>query len=290
MTDFNLFGEKIPLTDRPVKKSAVEIIRYAVEEFKPAKVVLMFSGGYDSLVSSHISASILRELSIPFVVYHGDTTIGIPETQEFVKNVCSLFGWELFIRQPPNKEDHYDAIVEQWGFPGATKQSHRIMYRRLKERAINRFVTHECKSTPYARENVLLLSGIRQDESKIRQGYSLEVKKVKSKVWANPIFWMKSHEVLEYRRQHDLPVNMVKENMCISGECLCGSFADNTELNDLKLFYPDVAKRIEMLHQMASENGFPWPWSSGPNDWWKNHPPGQSDMFMCAGCEAKRKE
>ncbi len=282
----DLFGNEIAPVN--VRKPPREIIEKAVREYDPVKVVLMFSGGYDSLVNSHISANILRDMGIDFVVYHGDTTIGIPETQKYVKDICELYGWMLSIRKPPKRSDWYDKLIERFGFPGPTKQSHQIMYRRLKERALNQFVTYECKSRPHARENVLLLSGIRRDESKIRQGYTEEVVKVDSKVWVNPIFWMSAAECLQYRRDNDMPLNMVKELMCISGECLCGSFADNGEFQDLKRYYPETAKKIEALHEVAKSKGFPWPWSCGPTEWWKNHPKGQIDMFMCVGCEEKR--
>lgn len=265
-----------------------EIIEEAIKNYDPIKVVLMFSGGHDSMVNSHVSATILKEMGVDFVVYHGDTTIGIPETQDYVKRVCEQFNWPLVIRKPPNRKDWYDELVKRFGFPGPTRQSHQLIYRRLKERALNRYVTHECKTTTYARENVLLITGIRKQESKIRMGYVRENNKENSKIWSNPIFWWSKGDCENYMTEHHLPRNEVKDKICISGECLCGAFAGREEYSEIKAAYPDVAKRIDELHEMAKENGHPWPWSMGPTEWYKNHPKGQLDMFMCVGCDEKR--
>lgn len=269
-------------------KNPQEILYDAFEKYSPIKIALLFSGGHDSLVSTHVCSKILRLLDIPFIIYHGDTTIGIPETQQYVINVCDRYNWDLIIRKPPDPEKWYDCLVAKYGFPGPTKKSHQIMYRMLKERALNKFVTHECKSSPQAIENVLLVTGIRKSESLIRMGYTEEITKDKSKIWCSPIFWWSEQKCEDYMKKHSLPRNPVKDAICISGECLCGTFAGNEELSQIRAVYPDVAKRIDDLHETAKENGFPWGWSTGPTEWYKNHPPGQMDMFMCVGCEEKR--
>tara|TARA_R100000773_G_C4188811_1_gene95490 strand:- start:45 stop:863 length:819 start_codon:yes stop_codon:yes gene_type:complete len=265
-----------------------EIIESVVQEYKPIKVLLLFSGGHDSMVNSHVCASILNKLNIDFAVYHGDTSIGIPETQEYVKEVCKLFGWKLFIRKPPKID--YEELVKRYGFPGPTSRSHQICYRFLKERALRSFVTHECKSAPHKRENVLLLTGIRKQESRIRMGYIDQSQKEGSRVWSNPIFWWSTEKCENYMLKHNLPRNPVKDKICISGECLCGAFADRGEYLEIKESYPHVAERIDELHEIAKQNGHPWPWSSGPTEWYKNNPPNQLNMFMCVGCETKRQE
>ncbi len=264
-----------------------DIICEAIEKYQPVAIALLFSGGHDSLVSSFVSAKILTDLGLDFVVYHGDTTIGIPETQQYVKHISKSLG-RLFIRKPPNRHDWYDYIVATCGFPGPTKASHQFMYRRLKERALQHFVTHECKSRPYARENVLLLSGARQQESKIRMGYSEPTRKNYSQIWCNPIFYWSEDECIFYIKHNKLPKNSVKEKLCISGECLCGAFAGKEEPAEIKHYYPDVYDKIDNLHQVAIHNGFPWGWSSGPGEWKKEEAKkSQLNMFMCVGCESR---
>tara|TARA_R110002020_G_scaffold363353_2_gene575654 strand:+ start:258 stop:1133 length:876 start_codon:yes stop_codon:yes gene_type:complete len=272
----------------PDVRTPQEIIQSAIDKYKPIQIALLFSGGHDSLVNTHLSSSILKSLGYNFVVYHGDTTIGIPETQDYVKSVCKKYNWELVIRKPPKKKFYYEEIVKKYGFPGPTKNSHRICFRFLKERALRSYVTHECKSKPHAIENVLLLTGVRKSESQIRMGYIDEAQKEASRIWANPIFWWSERDCEKYMLKHNLPRNSVKDKICISGECLCGAFADQGEYLEIKEAYPHVAERIDELHEMAKENGHPWPWSSGPTKWYKHNPPGQINMFMCVGCETKR--
>lgn len=265
-----------------------EILTSAISIYKPYKYILMVSGGHDSITNAHVTASILTELKMPFVVYHGDTTIGIPETQEYVKMICHKFGWDLFIRQPPNPKDHYDVLVEKYGFPGPTKSSHQLMYRRLKERALRAFVTHEMKSKPRARQNVLLATGVRKQESRIRMGYTHTYRKDASRIWCNPIFYWSERDCKDYMELHSIPKNPVKEKICISGECLCGAFAGKEEYAEICISFPEVGKRLKKLHEIATKNGFPWDWSSGPIEWAKKHPKNQTDMFMCVGCESKK--
>ena len=269
-------------------KTSYEILTEALEKYRPIKVALLFSGGHDSLVNTHVCANILTGLQIAFVVYHGDTTIGIPETQEYVKDVCKKYNWNLIIRRPPNKKDWYDELIKGYGFPGPTKQSHQICYRRLKERALNAFVTHECKTSPYKREFVLLCSGVRKDESKIRMGYVHETSKDRSKIWTNPVFYFTEKDCERYMKEYDLPRNPVKDRICISGECLCGAFGGKEEFAEIKTCYPETAARINALHEMAIANGHPWHWSSGPTEWRRQNNLRQTNMFMCVGCESKK--
>ncbi|KAA0992757.1 phosphoadenosine phosphosulfate reductase family protein [Dyadobacter aurulentus] len=264
------------------------IIAEAIEKYNPVKIVLLFSGGHDSMCSTHFAASYLKSIGRDFTVYHGNTGIGIRQTREYVYSVVKHFNWPFYEGFP--KEGHtYEDLVKKWGFPGSTPQSHQIMYRRLKAYALHKFVTHECKSNPRARENVLLISGIRQSESKIRMGYKEYIQKQDSRIWCSPIFYWSETDCKKYMAEQSLPRNPVKDKICISGECLCGAFAGREEWSEIKSEFPEAAAEINRIHQIAIDHGKPWPWSSGPSEWTKHNPPGQLPlMFMCVGCEDKR--
>jgi hypothetical protein len=118
-------------------------------------------------------------------------------------------------------------------------------------------------------------------------GYINETSKENSKVWTNPIFYWSEKQCERHMLENNLPRNPVKDAICISGECLCGAFAGREEYAEIKSCFPKVAQKIEKLHKIAIENGHPWPWSSGPNEWYRQHPKGQMQMFMCVGCENK---
>jgi 3'-phosphoadenosine 5'-phosphosulfate sulfotransferase (PAPS reductase)/FAD synthetase len=270
-------------------KQPQTIISEAITKYKPVKVLLLVSGGHDSITSAHISAELLTYMSIPFEVYHGDTTIGIPATQDYVKMICERYNWKLSIRKPPNRKDWYENLVLKFGFPGPTKLAHQIMYRSLKERALNRFVTYECKSAPLKRENVLLLTGVRNDESKIRMGYTEPIRKDRSKIWASPIFYLSTNDCNRYMELNSIPRNPVKDKMCISGECLCGAFDKKEEFAELMYHYPETAEVIMNLHEKAKLAGHPWPWGVGPTEWRKQEAAkAQTKInFMCVGCDSK---
>lgn len=270
-------------------RSPEQIINEAIERFKPAKFILMVSGGHDSVTCAHVTASILKSKGIVFEVYHGDTTIGIPETQDYVRMICKLYGWKLNIRKPPNRNSWYDKLVEKFGFPGPTRRSHQIMYRHLKERALNKFVTHECKSWPMSRENIFLGSGVRQQESQIRMGYLETVMKDNSKLWVSPIFYLSETDVEDYMTVNNIPKNPVKEKICISGECLCGCFTRKEEWVEILTQYPDTAKKINRIWEKAKKAGFPWHWASGPTEYKKEQEQKKQLKinFMCVGCEKK---
>lgn len=259
-----------------------EIITEAINKYRPKKILLLFSGGHDSLCSAHYSAHFLNANNMAFTVYHGNTGTGIRQTREYVYSTCRLFGWNLYEGHAGNV---YETLVSKYGFPGP--QSHPFMYRMLKERPLRHYITHICKSSPYARENILLITGIRKSESKIRMGYKYYMTKDRSAVWLAPIFYWTERDVDVYMARHHLPRNPVKDKICISGECLCGAFARNEEWVEIKTSFPEAAKEIERLHKIAIQNGKPWEWASSPTRYYKYNPPGQTRMFMCIGCEEK---
>jgi 3'-phosphoadenosine 5'-phosphosulfate sulfotransferase (PAPS reductase)/FAD synthetase len=267
-------------------KHGDEIIQEALNTYKPVMVLLLFSGGHDSMCSTHFAASYLKLKDIPFKVYHGDTTIYIERTRQYVKDQCKAYGWDLVIKSPPKIEDTYREVVRKHGFPGPNRQAHSFMYRKLKERALRHYITHEVKSSPYARENVLLISGARQSESAIRMGYQDYMKKENSKIWCSPLFYWHKINIENYMAGNQISRNPVKDKLGISGECLCGCFSDKGELDRLDQHFPDDADKIHELHELAIENGHPWPWAMGPNEWYKIHPPGQlsMDLGMCTRC------
>src|SRR5436189_263454 len=120
-----------------------EIINKAIEDNKPIYAIALFSGGYDSLVTTHVAMSYLKRHhpSLPRFTAHINTGIGIEETRTFVRNTCKEYKWELKEYHSPFK---YEDIVLEHGFPGPA--SHRYMYIRLKERAIDEMVrAHKTK-------------------------------------------------------------------------------------------------------------------------------------------------
>lgn len=116
---------------------AAETIRKAVEEYMPAKVYCLISGGNDSSVASHLAASYGPRVD---GLVHINTGIGIEDTREFVREYARYLQLPLTEKHPPRT---YEELVLEYGFPGPA--AHRYMYSWLKERPL-RQVRREAQS------------------------------------------------------------------------------------------------------------------------------------------------
>jgi 3'-phosphoadenosine 5'-phosphosulfate sulfotransferase (PAPS reductase)/FAD synthetase len=280
-------------------EQARSILLDAIEQHKPAHIFGLLSGGHDSLTVTHF-ANAVHKLD---AIIHIDTGIGIPETQQFVVDVCQQYGWPLKIyRATENtKADGtpdpqvFENIVLENGFPGA--DAHRFMYIKLKERQVNRV----CREHP---GKVMLISGVRKAESNRRMGTAQEVQKTGNRIWVAPFLHLTSDELEAYRAENSLPSNPVKELLCMSGECLCGAYAKPNELKEIETWFPAVGKRLRDLEQKVRAAGFPWGWDEQPPAWWgkrkQAEKAGQVDAFqeeaeaeiqmLCTSCQYKYEE
>lgn len=282
-------------------KTPIEIIQSAISIHQVDELWAMFSGGHDSLVSSHI-ASLTPQFQ---GVLHIDTGIGIPDTQQYVISTCDHYHWPLQIyRAVENiRADGtpdpmiYQNLVLRWGFPGANL--HQFMYSRLKERQIRRFI-RDRKATGAKR--IGLVTGIRIAESdrrkrNFKQGTEV-CRRDGSQVWIAPTLLFSDEDCRDYMRSHLLPRNPVKENLCMSGECLCGAYAQPNELAQIEFFYPKVAEQIKQLEIEVKAQGFPWGWEEQPPGWWRKkrrmaqlEEQGQLNLFstpLCHSCKARQ--
>lgn len=298
----NIFGTPEPTEESNIQKKSEQALAYLEEahlNYKSLGVYALFSGGHDSLVSTYNTSF------SPYFkgVVHIDTGIGVPETQQFVIDVCKKFGWPLKIYRATEhtKADGtpdpqiYEEFIKKWGFPGPS--FHNTMYQRLKGRQIGRFI-REMKTN--RSDKIILSSGIRIEESE-RRKQKIEktgiVQQDGAKVWVASIAHFTSADCETFMKMHDLPRNPVKDKLCMSGECLCGSFAEKGELDQLEYFYPETAKRIKELEAIAREHGHDWKWDQQPpKDRAKERREranGQMfldlDIFMpmCHSCQAK---
>jgi len=254
--------------------TAREIIDQALEDHNPVACLAGFSGGTDSLAVTHW----MMENVPGTIAFHANTGIGIERTREFVRDTCRDYGWPLLeIRAKEDCGQDYDEMVRQYGFPGPAH--HKKMYSRLKDRAVRLAVKRQ---KTHRMDRVLIATGIRSDESRIRAGYAGRViNRTGAQLWVNPIYHWTGSDKAAYIREHRLPTNPVNEVLGMSGECLCGAFASHGELDLVRVVDPEVAARIDRLHEQAAANGFPWRWDEAP-------PKGKkvADMrgTMCVGC------
>ena len=258
----------------------------AIEQYKPAWVFALVSGGHDSASMLHyvrdrISAAV-----------HIDTGTGIPETRAYVDRLCVSMGIKLLVYEAANATDGkgnpepqvYADIVRQHGFPGPAQ--HRIMYSKLKERPL-RMLLREHAGVK------LLVTGVRSSESARRMGFVAPIKvETGNKIWVAPCHDWDVDRQNEYMAVNSIPRNPVKDTLGMSGECLCGAYAKPGELDRLRAYCPEIAARIEALEQevIVRDRKFTWGWGEKPPRFAsKNQMTLDMDFIpvMCIGCESK---
>lgn len=239
-----------------------------------AALAVGFSGGNDSTTLTHI----FRQ-DIDFAL-HANTTIGIEETRDFVRNTCEEWGLALMERTPPRETDRYRHLVltrekgkkgqALGGFPGPAM--HFKMFQRLKERAIEQ-VQREVVTNP-RRERFVVILGRRRTESQRRSNVGI-VDRRGSRVNVSPLVnWTKA-DLNTYRlraaRDGDaLPSNTASDLIHMSGECLCGAFASPGERAEIAYWFPGPFEQIAELESLLRDrNDIPehrktWGWGADP--------------------------
>ncbi|WP_054944184.1 hypothetical protein [Novosphingobium sp. KN65.2] len=259
----------------PVERPSPREIVDAALAHNPVAIFAMLSGGDGSLGTTHWCMN-----NIPGCeVLHINTGIGIERTRMFVRETCKQQGWPLTeLRAKEDCGQDYDEIVSEHGFPGPA--GHQFMYARLKERAVELIVRQRKTNRS---DKVMLLTGICHDDSVRRSGYGgREVNFKGAQMWVNPMYWVGQSFIYHHLRASGLPRNPVAVELGMSGECLCGAFANKGELAIVRRVCPTTAARIENLQSRIS-NRHPWGWEERPP---RERDTKTIEMFspMCVNC------
>lgn len=256
------------------------ILAAAVEEHNPSKIFACFSGGDDSLTTALVASRHPRFTGC----IHINTGIGIPETNAFVRRSCHERGWPLVELHPTDKT--YEEFVLEHGFPGPA--AHRYCYVWLKERALNWFVSNVAKDSTHDR--VMLVTGVRLQESRRRMGSVEKVQRQGCKVWVAPVLYWSKKNCLDFIAREGAARNEVVRLLHMSGECLCGAFANNdktNELGEVGVWFPEVRARIERLQEQARERGVHCKWGEAPPEAKRELAEEDLPLFsMCQRCDA----
>lgn len=260
-----------------------------------AGIVILFSGGNDSTTLAHLFRDRATHAA------HANTGIGIEATRQYVRDTCAAWELPLLEHHPRPGETYRDLVLGRvraknprsrtdgkpypGGFPGPAM--HYFVYQRLKERALEQ-VRRDLVENPY-QQRVIFLAGRRADESERRSGLAAKgpIERRGSTVWVSPLLnWTKA-DLNAYRRLNpDVPANEVSDALHMSGECLCGAFAHEGELDEIGFFFPAVAAEIRALEAEVLASGVAapeqckWGWGAG-----KEKPSKVGDL--CSSCDAR---
>lgn len=265
---------------------AQEIIAEAIDKYRPVAVYTMFSGGHDSLTSTHLA----MQLKTVQGVAHINTGFGIEETREFVRETAMDRQWAFKEYWAKDEGYSYEDLAIQHGFPGPIQ--HWRMYAMLKERCI-RSICRQAKVGQRPDAQVMLITGARKDEGIIRMGYVEPIFKEPglARIWVAPIFdWTKS-DITDYLAENQIKRSPVVDILHISGECLCGAYAKPGEREEIMRWFPKTGKRILELEAKVWAAGHHWKWGEiPPHTLQEADDPNQLWLFqpLCAGCPNKR--
>src|SRR6266404_727153 len=239
---------------------ALQLLSIAVEKHRPRYVIALFSGGHDSLVATHIAS---RHPLFSFAL-HINTGIGIPKTRRFVHEACRTMKIPMKEYRAANYRNAkaeldpqlYSVFVKERGFPGPPM--HTKMYNRLKERPLRQALRDLDRIRT---DRVILVTGVRAHESARRMRH-VEPTQIweGTKIWVAPIWSFTKLNVNAYIDANKLPRNLVVDLIHKSGKCLCGAFARPGEKEELRLWFPAVAARLDRLEDEVKANGFNWGW------------------------------
>lgn len=258
--------------------------------FRNIGIYALFSGGHDSLVTTYCASTHPAFLG----VIHVDTGTGIPETQDFVRGTCARQGWPLHVVK--NEVMTYEMLVVRYGFPGPSQ--HQNMYRYLKERPLEHFLAHS-PAKEGKTDKFTLAAGVRSQESAKRMGYVEPVRYLRNVVWASAIHDWSATEVTRFVDAVGLQRNPVKDMLHISGECLCGCYADPMEREEIAMWYPHVDAALaarEAVVRAAAEHRpgnisikpehCSWGWGAAMKK--SETPDDQMPLPLCFYCHAGR--
>ncbi len=286
--------ESIHLTDQMTVETLIALgiqrINETVAAHPVAYVGCGLSGGNDSVAAATLAFQSERFGSM----LHIATGVGLQATEDHVKALCQQMGWPLEIYRAmenrkrdgtPDPMDYFD-LVERFGFPGPSQ--HRRMYIKLKQRQLGAFCRDHKKFR--SREVVVVVSGARRQESK-RRGSVLgsDVTLTRrddsySILWCNPLFDASKLDCARIIEHLGIPKSPVHALIHKSGECLCGCYRKERELEETTLWFPEdpTVKRLNELHNRKVAAGEPgW---GGPRrkEACKLTPTGP----MCSSCDA----
>jgi len=212
----------------------LSIVRYV-----HAKAILFcFSGGKDSLVSTHLGWNWTNKSKVFRKVIHVDTTVSLPKVQDYVKKVAKLYGWDLKILKPSKS---FWELAEKKGMPTLNR---RWCCEWLKLKPMFEYACSLKKPV------VLFVLGLRRSES-VRRSKMPDLWKRKYRGWLffnySPIMDWNNEDIKSYIGHYGLRINPLYDIIGHSGECICGVYASFKELQVIRANFPEFLEKFKKL-------------------------------------------
>ncbi|MCT8340516.1 phosphoadenosine phosphosulfate reductase family protein [Flavobacteriaceae bacterium TK19130] len=265
-----------------------EIMEVAIATYKPKAIVMMLSGGDDSITAY----SVAKELGYKFdYVIHGKTGTGLKETTDFAIDFTNKQNDKLIIA---DAKDAYEKYVLRKGFFGLGLDAHTMAYHILKIEHFRKAVSHNLRKRQ-RNFPILFVNGARRLESENRKKTMVSPYKLdpsqKNNIWVNIINEWTKENCIDYLEGNSVKRNPVSIALCRSGECMCGTMQNLEDYAAAKEFSPKWGKQMDDLRKEVMKK-FPWDWGQNINKQHLMEMKGQIRMDfqpMCTGCKVKYK-
>lgn len=228
---------------------ALDILDRAYSHWRPSWIFLLYSGGYDSVCSTHIAWAWAKAAGVEHKVkvISADTGVAADGWREYVARVSRSEGWRHEIWDNPNP-DFYFENTREYGFPYTREMHGKIMYRNLKERTIDALrAAHKSNR----RDRCMLVTGMRRDESAERAN-TPEWLEDGAGLWVSPLVTWTDVDVMEYRVSHGFEPNPFYETVGGSGDCEC-NWGQFTDLETIEKYSPILGAKIRPVHEHCLE-------------------------------------
>jgi len=202
-----------------------------------------FSGGRDSALSCFIAYRVAKLRNWGFRLIHIDTTIGLEDTERYVKRYAEWLGAELVVLRPDLTFEEYVAKYPYW--PHVYPPHMRWCYHKLKRIPTERYIRQ------HYRDGDIIVLGIRGAESLFREREYNEVfttkyysdAGVKTKIWL-PLLYVGDEAVDRLIMRFGIPESPVWKKIGISGECFCLAGSSKSGVIRATKAYPELAERL----------------------------------------------
>lgn len=251
--------------------------------YQPRKIVVMFSGGDDSLTAYHV----LKELGYgPDYVIHGYTGTGVQQTTDFVKAEVARQRDPFLIADAGGT---YQEYVTRKGFIGHGLKAHDFSFHLLKSQPFSRAIA----SIRQRRQNypILLINGARRQESARRAKTAAKAIKrgeTKNNIWVNLVNDWTEHDCKAYLADRRIRRNPVSVELCHSCECMCGTMQKTAERQQASFLFPEWGRWLDKLEAEVMKC-YPWGWNENPPQRYHRERAGQMTLPgfqpLCTDCK-----
>ena len=237
------FEKKCEINERNSEqiRKQVKVLKADINELiKKRRSFLLFSGGKDSIATLLYLKKITPNID-DLTVVHVDTTAGLPENTEYVKEVCEYLDVQLEIVRP--KRDYF-TLAKEWGIPSF---GFRWCCRELKIKPITEYFNN-------ITEPKVVFDGIRAAESNIRKKYI--------PIWYHPsfkclsvsaIFHWSDKQVYSSINGNGIPKTYL-HSLGTSSECWCGAYKTETDFKKLYGINKEMFYKLANLEENSKTN------------------------------------